>query len=122
MKKSVSIVLLATILLQSCVVYQKSPVSITQAHNKGKVLIIDSLNNKTKVNYINKVNESYCIPLGEYKKGTDGKLEGMKQLDIDNIEFYLRDSEASTLRTIGLVALIALIGYGLIGLLIAYGV
>ena len=42
MKKSVSIVLLATILLQSCVAYQKTSVSLNEATNKGKVKLIDA--------------------------------------------------------------------------------
>jgi hypothetical protein len=42
MKKSISIVLLATILLQSCVAYQKTSVSLNEATDRGKVLLIDT--------------------------------------------------------------------------------
>ena len=42
MKKPVSLVLLATILLQSCVAYQKTSVSLNEATNKGKVKLIDA--------------------------------------------------------------------------------
>ena len=40
MMKSVSILLLTIILLQSCVIYQKTPVSISESTNKGKVKIV----------------------------------------------------------------------------------
>ena len=39
MKKSVSVILLATILLQSCVAYQKSSVSLSEAQNQGSVKV-----------------------------------------------------------------------------------
>ena len=39
-KQSISIVLLATILLQSCVAYQKTSVSLEEAANRGKVKLI----------------------------------------------------------------------------------
>jgi hypothetical protein len=39
MKKSISITLMAVILLQSCVVYQKTPVSVIEAANvKGPIM------------------------------------------------------------------------------------
>jgi hypothetical protein len=40
MKKAISIILLAIILLQSCVIYKKTPVSISESTNKGKVKIV----------------------------------------------------------------------------------
>ena len=39
MKKSISIFLLATILLQSCVAYQKTSVSLNEAQNQGKIKV-----------------------------------------------------------------------------------
>ena len=39
MKKSISIVLLATILLQSCVAYRKNPTSLNYAANRGRVKV-----------------------------------------------------------------------------------
>jgi hypothetical protein len=38
-KQLISIALLVTILLQSCVVYQDTTVSINEAHNRGKVKV-----------------------------------------------------------------------------------
>ena len=46
MKKSVSVTLLAIILLQSCVVYQKTPVSLEKAYERGNAKVILA-NNKT---------------------------------------------------------------------------
>ena len=42
MKKSISIFLLVIILLQSCVAYQKTSVSLDEATNTGKVKLIDT--------------------------------------------------------------------------------
>lgn len=39
MKKHISIILLATILFQSCVAYQKTSVSLNEAYNRGNVKI-----------------------------------------------------------------------------------
>ena len=39
MKKLISIILLATILLQSCVVYQKTSVSLSEASDMGKAKV-----------------------------------------------------------------------------------
>ena len=115
MKKSVSIFLLATILFQGCVVYQKVPVSITEAHDKGKVLIIDSLKNKTKAEYIEKVDDNYYIPYRVRKKGEDGEyhwFEGKKQLNSDDIKIYLLDKNKSKTGTIVLVVLSPFIAIG----------
>ena len=46
MKKSISIVLLATILLQSCVFYQKTSVSLNEAQNQGWVKVKNSYGNR----------------------------------------------------------------------------
>ena len=115
-KKSISYFLLILIVTQSCVVYHKVPVSITEAHDKGKVLIIDSLKNKTKAENIEKVDDKYYIPYRVWKKGEDSKnhwFEGKKQLNADNIKIYLRDRNKSIVRTIGLVALAPFVGFGL---------
>jgi len=42
MKKSISLFLLATILLQCCAVYEKIPVSLTEAQNKGMVKVVNT--------------------------------------------------------------------------------
>ena len=108
--------LLVILLLQNCVVYQKVPVSITQAHNKGPVLIKDGLNNKTKALYIEKINDKYYIPYRVWEKGEDGNhhwFEVGKQLDADAIKIYLKDKKKSTARTIIFVALTPFIAIGI---------
>ena len=43
MKKSVSILLLVSLLFQSCVVYQKTSVSFNEAIDNGNVKVVDAL-------------------------------------------------------------------------------
>ena len=42
MKKSISVLLLVIMLLQSCVAYQKTSVSLNEATDRGRVLLIDT--------------------------------------------------------------------------------
>ena len=91
MKKSISIVLLATILLQSCVVYQKSPSSIEQAYDKGKVKVVNTVGT-------NFVFENMVMD-GETYIGLDGK----ERIKIDTTQvsaIYLKDVKKSKNRTI----------------------
>ena len=52
MKKSFSLLLLGSILLKSCIVYQKTPVSLIDAANKGKVKVVTTNNKKLKFSNI----------------------------------------------------------------------
>ena len=40
MKKLVPVALIILLFMQSCVVYQKTPVQLNEAHNKGKVKVV----------------------------------------------------------------------------------
>ena len=59
MKKSVSITLLAIILLQSCAVYNKRPVLINEAYDKGKVKVIFNSGESFKYNFISWKDNNY---------------------------------------------------------------
>ena len=74
MKKSISIVLLATILLQSCVVYQKAPVPISESIEKGKAKVITKTGTKFKFKNIILEDEKYFGIQGKNKIliGTEG--------------------------------------------------
>ena len=52
MKKSVPLVLLATLLLQSCVLYQTTPIPLSESTNKGKVKIVMTNGEKVALKHI----------------------------------------------------------------------
>ena len=91
MKKSISILFLVTILLQSCVVYQKTPVSINEAYKRG-----------SRVKIISKLGESYIFN-GIYIKdsiyyGVEG--DNLVRLDTAQISgIYLQDNKKSKNQT-----------------------
>ena len=86
MKKSVSLVLLATILLQSCVVYQKTSVPLESAIEKGKAKLITTTGNKLNFRKIEKVDSIYY-----------GTLNSLKyHIPPDEVEaIYLKDKKKS---------------------------
>ena len=61
MKKSISVTLLAIILLQSCVVYQSSSVSLNDALNEGKAKVIKKDNTILIVKDITKLEGTYYM-------------------------------------------------------------
>ena len=86
MKKHISIILLATILLQSCVVYQKTTVPINQAVNHGKAKLISTTGNIILIKNIEKVDSTYYGDLGTYKL----------RIPPDDVEaIYLKDKKKS---------------------------
>jgi len=89
-KQSITIVLLVTILLQSCVAYQKTSVSIDEANMTGEVKIMTTKGEKIKLKNIE-------LEEGIYY-GFDGKNE--VRLDPDQISsIYLKDHEKSRKQT-----------------------
>ena len=103
--QSISIVLLVTILLQSCVVYQKTSVSLNEAYDRGNVKI-KSTNGKNK-KYTNIIMED-SIYYGV--QDWHNKLP-ILPASIDSI--YLKDKKKSA-RLIWLIPLS--VGVGLISL------
>jgi hypothetical protein len=91
MNKSVSFVLLATMLIQSCVVYQKAPVSIDEAYNTKAVKIITK-DGQAKV-FENIVKEDSLYYGVLWDKHTLLSLE-----EIESV--YLKDVDKSKKRTI----------------------
>lgn len=67
MKKRISIILLAVMLLQNCTVYRKRSVSLDKAYNKGKVKLITTTGNTMLLNNIEKTDTTYYYNVGSYK-------------------------------------------------------
>ena len=92
MKKSISIVLLVTILLQSCVAYQKTSVSLNEAHDsKGMVKVTDTRGESFVFNYIELRDSIYY---GTNKEVTI-RLETSQITGI-----YLKDNNKSKTQTV----------------------
>lgn len=91
MKKSVSFVLLAVILLQSCVVYQKTPVSLDQAYDKSAAKVVSLKGKEVKYQNIKLENNAYY------------GIKGNKEVILDTLlisNVYLKDIEKSKQKTI----------------------
>ena len=108
MKKSVSFVLLATILLQSCVAYQKTSVSLNEAENKGKVKVTTTLGDESEYDNIDFRNNGY---FGTYAHG---------EISLDSAQIssiYLQDIMKSKHQTIiTIVSVVIVIPILLIGI------
>ena len=99
MKRQITIFILVNIFLQSCVVYQKSSVSVDDAVNKGKVMVVN--NEGKKIYLMNIIYED-----GAYFINEDGTYYGIWDNDqmvpmtsTDSSDFYLKDIKASSKRT-----------------------
>lgn len=66
-KKNIASFLILLISIQSCVVYQKSSVSIDEAVDAGKVKLITTLEKEIIINNIEKTDTAFYGNLGEYK-------------------------------------------------------
>ncbi len=100
-KKSISFVLLAVILLQSCVAYQKTSVSLDSAVDKGKVKVVKTSGNEFRFKNIYIKNNIYY---------GDAKTQEIR-IDTTQIKnIYLKDRKKSNKRTV-LLALSPLIVY-----------
>ncbi len=85
-KKSIAQILMVTILMQSCVGYQKVPVSIQQTIGKGEVKVEFDTGKKTKFKYIKLVDGEYFGVRKGYSK------EHLWKIDGSNSSFYLLDN------------------------------
>ena len=89
-KQSISVVLLATILLQSCVAYQKTSVSLNEAYNRGRVRVLTQYDKKFDVkNIIYEEGEFYAIKL------KDGGKIRIDTASSSSLKFYLKDYKKS---------------------------
>ena len=103
MKKSIAIILLATILIQSCVAYQKTSISLNEAYDRGKVEVINNSGKKTHfTNIILKDNNYYGI-----NSANRFVEESLNSINISAI--YLQDKKATKQNTIIGVSITALI-------------
>ena len=107
MKKPVSIVLLATMLLQSCVVYQKNPVPLSEALDKDKVKVITNTNEKLKFKKVIQKDSIYYGVNNKKLKNDYGAYEWTEityQLMDSEIEsIFLKDKSRSVWATVGLI-------------------
>ena len=112
MKKPISIVLLATMLLQSCVVYQKTPISLSESYDKGNVKVITKTDKKLKFNKIIQKDSLYYGFNRKKQKIDDDIYEWVditQQLKVDEIRaIYLKDQNRSTSATITFAILITI--------------
>jgi len=101
-KQLISIALLATILLQSCVAYQKTSISLDEAKNKGKVKVMRRTGNYSKFKNIH-------MEDGVYYGNINNKEVLLKVSQFSAI--YLEDKEKSKKQTIKLaVGIVVTIG------------
>ena len=91
MKKVISIALLATIMLQSCVVYQNTSVSLNEAQDKGRVKVATTYG--TQMEFINMYSKDSL-----YYGATKIQDIRLDTAQISNI--YLKDIKKSKTRTI----------------------
>ena len=115
MKKSISIVLLATILLQSCVAYHDTSVSLNEAKDKGRVRVSYTDGRDASFgNIIFKDSTYYGIPVPKHISE--------KPLDSINIRaIYLKDIKKSKTQSVIFGVTSATIFILLIGALILAG-
>ena len=82
-KRSIAQILIISILIQSCVGYQKVPVAVQQAVNKGKVKVEFDSGKKTKFKYLKLIDGQYF----GVRKGYAN--EHLWKIDENNSSFYL---------------------------------
>ena len=116
MKKSISIVLLATILLQSCIAFQKTSVSLNEAQDKGRVRV--SYTNRRDASFANIILKDsiyYGIPVPKHISE--------KPLEPDQISgIYLKDIKKSKEQSILFGAIFGIILAVFIGTLISIAI
>ena len=105
MKKSISLFLLVLILSQSCVIYQKSPVSPEGEYKRGKAKVLKyNRNNEIEIKFIIEGDSIYYVR----RHLTRNKVP----FDPSQFEsVYLIDKAKSTIGTIAVVAGIAAIPF-----------
>ncbi len=106
-KRSITIVLLVTILLQSCVVYQPAPVILNQAHDKGKGKLIRDNGEEIKFKNIEFSDSVYYVKYRARIKNIEGEYHWNNYLvpiTSENVSvIFLKDRKKSGLRTAGLI-------------------
>ena len=109
MKKSVSLVLLATLLLQSCVLYQTTPIPISESTNNGKVKIVMTNGEKVALKHIEYdfINGTYWGLKKGYSKDHQYKIDPTRVAEVYLISKH--DSRtASVVVTLAIVIAISL--------------
>ena len=107
MIKHISIILLATILLQSCVVYQKNSVPLSEACDEGKVKVISKTGEELKFKNIFQKDSNYYGLNQKKLKNNYGVYEWTDitiPLYADGVEaIYLKNKAKSIIGTISIV-------------------
>ncbi len=107
MKKAISLFLLVLILSQSCVIYQKTPVSISESTNKGKVKIVKTNGEKVALKGMVYDNGTYWGLRKGYSKDHEYKIDPAQVAEVYVID--KRDSRtASIILAVGIVIAIPL--------------
>lgn len=100
-KKIIYFLLSQLLIFQSCAVYQKTPVPLSEACNKGKVLIVDNRNKKIKSRKIERIRGEYYATYKVKKKGIDGEYQWSEhtiQVEDDKVQVFLSKEESTTSR------------------------
>ena len=108
MKKSISILLLGMILLQSCSVYQKTSVSLNDAQNRGIVKVIPNYGQKV---YFKKIELRDSVYYGYAMKDKNG-ITPLYQAQISSI--FIKDVKKSKQLKIIMAIAVSLVFVGLI--------
>jgi hypothetical protein len=112
MNKSISFVLLATILIQSCVAYQKKSVSIEEACNRGQVRLTTTSGMDYTFSHIYLINSKfYGDTEPDYIRIDTSKIASI----------YLKTNKKSRAQTTIFVSVVGLLCFGLIVLIVATG-
>lgn len=102
-KKIIYFLISQLLLFQSCVAYQKTSVSLNEAHDRGKVKVSTFIGEDIKCKNINMQDDIYY--------GLSGKNE--IKLSPDQIKaIYLKDIKKSKTQTIILISPIIILGVG----------
>ena len=104
MKKIIPSLIFTLFLLQGCVVYQKTPVSVEDAVDKGKVKLITEQGQKIKYKKIIQRDSIYYGYDLKKLKNVDGEFEWteityrLMEIEIESV--HIQDKKKSTNRTI----------------------
>src|SRR5210317_1803123 len=104
MKKIISTFLIAAFIIQSCVVYQKVPVSLANAVEKGNAKVITTSGEELKFSDILNKNDSIYI-------GVINKNETLSLNEELIYRIYLKSETNSIFATTALLLLLGLTGF-----------
>jgi hypothetical protein len=110
-KRTIAYLILLLTLSQSCVIYQKTPVALSEAHDRGKVKVITNTDEKLMFKKIIQKDSIYygLTPKRRKIDGKQGWVDITQQLNVDEVRaIYLKDQNRSNTATITITILITI--------------